>query len=657
MPIRLLSDKTINRIAAGEVVERPLSVVKELVENSIDASATEIQIEFNRGGRNLIIITDNGIGISKQDLPIALQRHATSKLDEENIDSIQYLGFRGEALPSIASVSRMKIISCMAGTNDPWEINVEGGIQKYIKPAAHKIGTTIEVRDLFCFTPTRLKFLKSEANETSLCIDLINRFALAYPTIEFKLSINNNKDVICFNKHKDIREDDTRVISVLGKSFIENSLKVNYSRGDIKIWGYTSLPTYNHATTGQQYFYVNNRIIKDKLISIALKAAYANLIVSGRFASALLFIEIPFTDVDVNAHPTKIEIRFKDENLIKSYIIDAIRSTISSGGLRHSTDTINKTVDYLIKQNINDNNIKEKALKANYMLNKGLDFSNETDISVNQRPKDFSNLKQNNDNFTLKNSYSNDRVLVNSDNIKLQSSIQTRDNECKEAELSFSKEKTINHKELKNDNDTPNQTAAEADSFRLLGQAKFQIGLTYIVSETKDGLIIVDQHAAHERLVLQKMKQQLSQGKLATQLLLIPEVLDLGAALVSQMLSKTEELKNFGIVIDRNGITEIIVREIPAILGDININKLILDVAENIAMFNSSDTIAEKIEEIYADIACYSSIRAGRKLSIEEMNAILRDMENTPFSSQCNHGRPSYTKFSIKDLDKIFERI
>ncbi|WP_039456427.1 DNA mismatch repair endonuclease MutL [Candidatus Jidaibacter acanthamoebae] len=615
MKIKRLTEKTINRIAAGEVIERPLSVIKELVENSIDAGAKNIVIEIERGGRNLIIITDDGEGITKDDLLLAIERHATSKLSEDDICNINFHGFRGEALPSIASVSRMKITSRHITKDEAWQIEVLGGEVQNLVPAGLKQGTVVEVRDLFYFTPNRLKFLKSESSEISVCTDLINRFALCHANISFKF-ISDGRVVLNYKPNQtDLSGEDTRVGDILGADFLKNSVKVSFSRDYLSFKGYTSLPTYSRKTSVNYLTYVNRRIIRDKFFIGAVKAAYNGLIPHDRYPMIALFLEIDPYEVDVNVHPTKAEVRFKDENFIRGTLISEIRKAIAQASAPQASGEINPSKLYHPQINLlPPRPIVQSSLNINRF--------------VDERPqaKTFSN----NFNREVSTSQIHDSITD-----------------------SF---RSVNFEVVENKSvEKAEESSSSSDSFPL-GFAKCQINNTFIISESKDGFIIVDQHAAHERLVLEKMKKAMQENRVKSQPLLVPEVVEVGAAMAEKILEFSLSLRKFGIVIERNGLSQILVREVPYLLGKLDIRGFIFDLADNISEYNTITNLDEKLDEICGNIACHSSIRAGRKLSVEEMNAILREMENTPFSSQCNHGRPTFRKLTLKELHNMFER-
>ncbi len=632
MTLRILTTNTINKIAAGEVVDRPLSVVKELVENSIDAEATVILIEISRSGRNFITVTDNGKGIKKDDIAIALERHATSKLKEEDITNILFLGFRGEALPSIAAVSKLKLASKAKGLKDAWEIESTGGEKSKIKPVSHNNGTTIQVRDLFFVTPTRLKFLKSEASETSASIALVNKLALSREKISFKLISNDKIIVDTQAQNMSIIDSSQRIEDILGKSFIENSIKFFLEEKGVKVYGYTSIPTFNAATSLNQHFFINKRFVKDKVLSIAIKAVYRNLIPHNRFPQVVLYLDIDPQSVDVNVHPTKAAVRFRDEQKIKNIIIHAIRTSIAKSELKDNTaiaaDVMRffKPQDSLLEKQKGNSKIIDKFFIKNLKLLKYKKYNNCIgDYEVKLRED-----------------------LDCNPSSEHSTSQQIADKKSKKKDFS----KCNNNQLQKKD-----KVSNSANDVYPLGFAKCQIEKTYIVAERSDCLILVDQHAAHERLILEKIKTQLNEGKIQSQILLVPEVIDLGQVLTKEIMQKKDNLKTFGLVIERNGIAQILVRQTPAIFKNLDINNFIRSIAENIYLFDDIGLIQEKIDEIWGNIACYSSIRAGRVLNLEEMDSILRQIEQTPFSEQCNHGRPTFVKLNLKDIRKIFERL
>ena len=643
--IKILSEKTINRIAAGEVVERPLSVIKELVENAIDANSTSIEIEIQNGGRNLVVVSDNGMGMLPEDLDLAIERHATSKLDEENIEEIKHFGFRGEALPSIASVSRMKITSKhgdkSANHSEAQELYIDGGNKIYTKPAARKNGTTVEVRDLFCYTPTRLKFLKSESAELTACTDLVTRFAIAHPCVGFKF-ISNNKVII------DVQQEDNampfahkkRLENIMGPEFTENLLPIHLAKGDYQISGFVGLPTYNSNTSLKQFQYVNNRLLKDKLISKMIKVAYSNLIPYDRFPVAVLFFDVPHSTVDVNVHPSKIEIRFRDEAIIKELIIQSIRSAILGPENRTSSHISKQALSMLGQKNSFDTH----NLGLQKYTDKPSDSSNEVSSSFsNSNNLAEKVLEKQHSDFNL--AYKD--LILNSD---ISSS-----GDFQNSLLSNVTENLTPVLKPKTTQDNHESFLIE-DERCFLGHAKCQIGMTYIIAETSDSLVIVDQHAAHERLVMEDIAPGYKDNEIQKQVLVYPEVIKLSPSSVIALINYAKKLSEIGIVIEKNGTSEVLLREMPVSLSLNDVKEIIRDIADDVQQSGESYALEDKIAKICATVACHSSIRGGKKLSIEEMNALLRKIERTPAAAQCNHGRPSYTKIPITEIAKLFQR-
>lgn len=617
MSIRILPNNLINQIAAGEVVERPASVLKELVENAIDAGATSIEVTLVDGGKSLMTIIDNGKGMNKDELSLAVERHATSKLPDDNLFNINFLGFRGEALPSIASVARMSIISRAAGADEAWKIEVCGGVKSEISPAALSKGTRIDVRDLFYATPARLKFLKTAAAETAQCVDIMNRIALANPHISFYLN-DDSKRKIALNAQQGELFDARlkRLSDVMGKEFGENSFLINAERESLRITGYTSLPTLNKANSLSQYLFVNNRPVRDKLLLGAIKGAYQDVLAGGRYPLCALFFDINPAYVDVNVHPAKAEVRFYDNALVRGLLISAIRNGLHQAAQR-SANVLN--VAELVNDKIPDftdfpmsdlQQLPEAALlqttKAD-MNNFYPQFQSRAASSYRGRQSALPELEHN-------------------------FSVRVEENECLAAEM------------------------PEDENSGPLGAAKAQFHDTYIIAQTEESIIIVDQHAAHERIVMEKMKKSLLEGKVTSQILLIPEVMDLSSVDKVRLLEAADELAKFGLVIEEFGTTAIIVREVPALLGDCDVRGLITDIAEEMAEWGRGFELTEKLHLICATMACHGSVRSGRKLNVAEMNHLLREMEATPHSGQCNHGRPTYVELKMRDIAHLFQR-
>lgn len=604
MKIKLLSDSTINRIAAGEVIERPASVVKELVENSIDAGANTIDISLEQAGKNLIVISDNGIGMSEDELKIAIERHTTSKLDELDLLNIQSFGFRGEALPSIGSVSKMVITSRARGHNKAYQMQLSGGNNKEIRPSIHNEGTKIEIRDLFFATPARLKFLRSDKTELAASVEVVKKIALAHPQISISLS-HDGKNLIKVKGQEGNFDDivQQRIIDILSHEFINNSAHVNLRRPELSIHGFTSLPTFNRASAEDQYLFVNNRPVKDKILQIALRVAYQDYLARDRHPVAVLFLQVDPQLVDVNVHPAKTEVRFHDPNTIRGLLISSIKDALAQ------------------KSHIVSSTIATTAL--GFFRNQESSVSKQTSFKVSEGS---SNYRPQNQLATpiIQEKYPSTNPLL----------IKTEP---------FSKIEPIEHNELL--------------STKPLGAAKTQLHGTYIISQTDDSIVIVDQHAAHERLEYEKIKQMMSNNELIKQRLLIPEIVELPDVKRADLLhSRQADLFKLGLTIEKFGEQTIIVSEVPSLLGSANITKLIQDLADNLSDLGENISLLQLIEHVTETYACHHSIRAGRKLSADEMNALLREMEATPFSGQCNHGRPTYIELKLKDIEKLFGR-
>ncbi len=589
MTIKILSNTTINRIAAGEVVERPASVIKELVENSIDAGAKKIDIFVENAGSNMITIIDDGVGMSKEDLVLAVERHATSKLSDEDINNICFFGFRGEALPSIASVSRMTISSKLSDCDMGWSLSIIGGEKQDLSPAAITRGTKIEVRDLFFATPARLKFLKTEKTELHYITDTLTKIAMANPNIAFSLT-SNNKILLNLVAYKDNDAIFDRLNDLVGKGFKENFTYIALQEQDCKIYGYISLPTYNTGTSTEQYFFINKRPIRDKLLSVAVKIAYQDFIPSGRYPMVYLFLELDSAFVDVNVHPAKAEVRFKDTNLIRKVIIAAIKHGIKSIG--------NKAADHLSAVAIDSFVIQETPTSI-----------------VAERPRSTF-------------SYAARPTMTKPLFAAMAPLVEAEPKEFDQQQISYP-----------------------------MGSACGQVHNTYILSQTEDGMILVDQHAAHERIFYERLKQQILSDNVPTQRLLIPEIIELAEHIIESLLSNKEELQKFGLHLEAFGSGAISVTELPSILACSNVKDLILNLIDDIKEYSQSVSLEQKINHFLATFACHHSIRAGKSLSIREMNDLLRQMESSLHTGQCNHGRPTYIKLTLKDIEKLFERI
>ena len=605
MSIRILPSNLVNQIAAGEVVERPASVVKELVENAIDAGATSVEVRLSEGGKTLIAITDNGKGMTPDELRLAVERHATSKLPDDNLFNINFLGFRGEALPSIASVARLSIFSRTADEDSGWKIEVNGGAKSEVSPAAQAKGTRIEVRDLFYATPARLKFLKTAAAEAAQCSDILQRIALANPNVAFSLYKNDKKKFalpICNGDLFDARLE--RISAVLGREFGDNSILISAERESVKISGYTSLPTLNKANSLSQFLFVNNRPVRDKLLLGAIRGAYQDVLAQGRYPMCALFFDVDPRYVDVNVHPAKAEVRFYDNALVRGLLVSSIRNALNLHSNRTSSNVLN------LEQLVHD---------------KIPDFSVSTPEDGCLREAEIPNRSYQPFSYAYRPQPAKQAALP-------------------ELERKFS----VRVEEV--------EDVVDRSDIGPLGLAKAQFHDTYIISQTEDSLIITDQHAAHERIVMEKLKAGLREGRVATQILLIPEVVDLPSAEKTRILAAAEDLAKLGLVIEEFGTTAVLVRETPALLGEIDVKQLVEDLAEQMAEWGSGFELTEKLHLVCATIACHGSVRAGRRLNIDEMNRLLRDMEKTPHSGQCNHGRPTYVELKIVDIGHLFDR-
>lgn len=613
MAIRILPDTLVNQIAAGEVIERPASVVKELVENAIDAGASSIEITLVDGGKSLIAVADNGKGMARGDLELAVERHATSKLPDDDLFHIGYLGFRGEALPSIASVARLSVVSRSRQAENGWRIEVNGGVRQSPVPAASAAGTRVEVRDLFYAAPARLKFLKTAAGEVTQCVDIVNRIALANPQISFYLIDGQKKKIslnACQGELFDARLK--RLSDVMGREFGENSLLINAERDHLRISGYVSLPTYNKANSLSQYLFVNNRPVRDKLLLGAVKGAYQGVLEIGRYPLCALFFDVDPDYVDVNVHPTKAEVRFFDGASVRGLLVSAIRNALTAGSRQTAAPA---NLEFFLQDSL-----KNASLTAPLLMSDDKEEAAVLNDYHQPAPSAFC------------------RALP---------PLPSRQRTAALPEL----ERKFSVRAEEDDN------SRYADTDGILGQAKAQFHNTYIISQTEDSIVLIDQHAAHERIVMEKMKKALNEGrKPATQMLLIPEIVELDVSDKQRLLENAENLDQLGLSVEEFGPSAVIVREIPALIKDCDTQKLVHDLAEQIAEWGSDFALTEKLNHIVATMACHGSVRAGRSLNLAEMNHLLREMEQTPNSGQCNHGRPTYIELKLKDIDKLFHR-
>ena len=605
--IKQLDETVINKIAAGEVVERPASAVKELIENSIDAGCSDITIEVADGGKTLIRVIDDGLGMSDIDLPIALRRHATSKLPNDNLLDINSFGFRGEALPSLGAVGRLRIISHSDG-NGAHEINVNGGKISDIKPAARTIGTTIELRDLFYATPARLKFLRSTKSELKAITDTVKGLSISTPNVAFTLidkTGGKSRKILQVQKEKDVSlaSIKNRLSRVLGQDFSKNSISIDVTREDVNLTGYVCLPTYARASNAMQYFFVNSRQVRDKQLIGALRAAYSDFMPRDRFPAAAIYINCRPDFVDVNVHPGKSEVRFRDPQGIRSLIVTGIRQVIAIEGHRSSST------------------LSTAALGAMREQTHQMPSANNEQVTKNSQNMDYNGNKR----------------------------FFTRD-----VEPAFQETWKPSARDFQT-NDEHSQFIEEFESFPL-GAPIAQFGENYIISQNEDGIVIIDQHAAHERLVYEKLKEQAKDNKIEVQALLVPEILEFSEPEILVLMEYKDNLSRYGLKINQFGINSIAVQEIPAILNSENIKKLIFDILDELTDLENSDTLEKKINAVLSRIACHGSIRSGRMLRTEEMNSLLREMENTPNSGQCNHGRPTHISIRMSDIERLFGR-
>lgn len=591
MRIRYLPNHFINQIAAGEVIERPAAAVKELVENAIDASAKKIDIDLREGGKSLLSVSDNGSGMSREELSAALDRHATSKLPEDTLSNITTMGFRGEALPSIAAVARMKISTREKG-GDGWEISCDGGKKSEPSPSSHPAGTKVEVRELFYATPARLKFLKTEKAEYQAVKNAVTHLAMAFPQIAFRLTHNG---VTGLNLAA-ATDTDTRLADILGGDFRDNALAVEARRDGVILKGYAGLPTYHRGTAQYQYLFVNGRPVKDKLLNGCVRAAYADVLARDRHPVVALFLQLSSADVDVNVHPAKTEVRFRDAAMIRGLVIGALRHALHENGFRASSTNANLALHSFRREPVND---ATRHYYAPY-------------------PAPLAQPQSN-----------------------LAEAVQMEWNE----DIAPSARADIH------------PYASPEVLAHPLGAARAQIHENYILAQNENGLVIVDQHAAHERLVYERFKAQMETHGVEKQGLLSPEIIPLDDLTLETLLENAAMLAKLGLEIEAFGPGALAVRTVPALLdGKTDIRNLVSDLADELAEHQTMQGLEEKLNQVLSTMACHGSVRSGRRMNADEMNALLRQMEQTPLSGQCNHGRPTYIQLSLGDIEKLFGR-
>ncbi|EPE99357.1 DNA mismatch repair endonuclease MutL [Rhizobium grahamii] len=603
MAIRQLSETLINQIAAGEVIERPASAAKELIENALDAGATRIEVATSGGGKSLLRVSDNGSGMDVADLELAVRRHCTSKISD-TLDDIRTLGFRGEALPSIGSVARLSISSRRRDSTGGSEIAVEGGRIAYLRPSPGNPGTIVEVRDLFFATPARLKFLKTEKAEAAAITEVVKRMAIAFPGVRFVLSGTDRTTL-----ELPATGDDhlARMAQILGKDFRDNAIEIDAEREGISLTGFTGVPTFNRGNSAHQYAFVNGRPVQDKLILSAIRGAYAETIPTGRYPVAVLSIKLDPALVDVNVHPAKSDVRFRDPQLVRGLIVGAVREALARDGSRAATTGADGML---------------RSFRPGFQP--GAQRPQEPWSAATSPSRPF---------YQPATSAFGERPQASFDGLVTPTA---RSDTAPTARTPVAPE--------------------EPPQRYPLGAARAQIHENYIVAQTDDGLVIVDQHAAHERLVFEAMRKALHSKRLASQVLLIPEIVDLPEEDCDRLMQFATEFGELGLAIERFGPGAIAVRETPAMLGEVDATGLIRQLADEIAEWDTASGLSAKLEYVAATMACHGSVRSGRRLRQEEMNALLRQMEVTPGSGQCNHGRPTYIELKLSDIERLFGR-
>lgn len=624
MTIRHLSETIINQIAAGEVIERPASVIKELVENAIDAGATRIEVATAGGGKTLMRVTDNGCGIPVDELPLAISRHCTSKLAND-VHDIRALGFRGEALPSIGSVAKLTLKSRPHDAESGFEIAVSGGHVDGPRPAALNRGTIVEVRDLFYATPARLKFMKTDRAEATAISDVVKRIAIAFPEIRFSLSGPDRTTLDLPITGKGAEATLERIGQILGKEFGDNALAIDAEREGIRLAGFVGVPSFNRGNAQHQFAYVNGRPVRDKQIFGALRGAYSDVIARDRYPVAVLFLTLDPALVDVNVHPAKADVRFRDPGLVRGLIVGAIKQALHTSGIRPATSGAEAMLQSFRAEGLSPRTTPTHYPPSSY------------------RP---ASLHTRRDEWSVYTAHPAHRPLG-------------LDRASPLHETAFHEEAQTAIGDVIIPAADARATQVEASPELLqkpLGAARAQIHENYIVSQTGDSLVIVDQHAAHERLVYEALKNALHSRPIAGQMLLLPEIVDLAEDDAERLLTHAETLARFGLLIESFGPGAIAVRETPAMLGEMNVQQLIRDLADEVAEHDTSDGLLAMLHHVAATMACHGSVRSGRRLKPEEMNALLREMEATPGSATCNHGRPTYIELKLSDIERLFGR-
>jgi DNA mismatch repair protein MutL len=610
MPVRQLSEAVVNRIAAGEVVERPASVVKELVENALDAGAHRIDVLTDGGGRRLICVTDDGEGMTRADLALAVERHATSKLADDDLVSIRTLGFRGEALPSIGAVARLTIATRHASEPHAWSIEVDASVKSKVKPAALGEGTRIEVRDLFHATPARLKFLKLDRTEAEAVREVVRRLAMSRPDVAFTLAGEERVPVTFAAALPGAAGRLARLGDVLGAEFRANAVEIGAEREGVTVDGYAALPTLTRANALGQYLFVNGRPVRDKLLLGAVRAAYADYLPRGRHPLLALFVTLSAREVDVNVHPAKAEVRFRNAGLVRALIVHALKTALAREGTRAATTGGSATI---------------AAFRPARSFPGGRGNGGGWDWHRSPAAPDAARV----------------------------AAMPARGGLAEAAQAAF--DAGMPAADLRVAADAAPSVAADPLDHPL-GAARAQVHETYIVAQTQDGLVIVDQHAAHERIVYERLKAALDRSGVARQILLIPEIVELDEADVERLVAQADELARYGLVLEAFGPGAVALRETPSLLGQIDGAGLVRDLAEHMSEWDETLPLERRLMQVASSMACHGSVRAGRRLKPEEMNALLREMEATPNSGQCNHGRPTYVELKLTDIERLFGR-
>ena len=598
--IHVMSDHLVNQIAAGEVVERPASVVKELLENSLDAKASRIEVDVEQGGIKSIRIRDDGFGIHKDDLKLSLSSHATSKINSlEDLEHVKSLGFRGEALPSIASVSRLSLTSRWRDEAEAWSINTSSMDEFDVRPAAHAAGTTVEVRDLFYNVPARRKFMRTEKTEFAHLEDVVKRIALSHFNVDITLR-HNNRAVRQLRKADDRLQQEKRIAGVCGPAFIENAVFIDYAINELRLWGWVGRPTFSRSQADMQYFYVNGRMVRDKLVTHAIRQAYQDVLYHGRHPAYVLFLELDPSTVDVNAHPGKHEVRFRQSRGVHDFIFRAIHKSLA--------DLRPDDADNHLNAAVFDTGLATPAHHGG----QASAHSRAADPYTRQAPLSLA--------------------------VAEQMSVYGQMNAAAPEVAGMS------------------QPEAEPEQVPPLGYARAQLHGIYILAENAQGLVLVDMHAAHERITYERLKQSQQDSGIQTQPLLVPINIDVSEKEAALVEASPEIFAELGLEVDRSGLESVRIRQVPVVLAQGDSEALLRDVLSDLLKHGSSTRIHQALNEVLSTMACHGSVRANRKLTVPEMNAMLRDMERTEHSGQCNHGRPTWVQMSIEELDRLFQR-